>query len=245
MRRLLLTLLTLISALLLFSDILEEPGFNHSLVGDAYAGEQLVFVSDTLYVTNLGGTDDFTILMPAPDLPAGWIMQWCFEYEGLPSLCVIPGIPWTFSFGRDTTIKIDFTIVYDSGPEMVNFELNWSADSIDDVVMEFSFRTEDYVNSNSSELISGAILRGNYPNPFNPETRIDYNLAEAGDIEISVYDVQGRLINTLFKGYESAGEHTVNWPGIDEAGSTVSSGIYFYKLESRIGTSTRKMILLK
>ena len=244
MRKILLMMLTLVSTLLIFGDIIEEPGFEHALVGPAYVGEQVVFVSDYLHVTNLGEDAEVTVIMNIPNMPEGWIMGWCFEYEGV-SLCVSPRIPWTFTFAMNTTIDIDFTVVYNNSPNTVEFDLVFSAEAMEDFGMDFTYRTEDFVDNDNNEIVSGLQLRGNYPNPFNPETSIQYFLGEAGAVNLSIYDVKGRLINTLSNGNEAAGEHAVIWYGKNNAGDLVNSGVYFYKVESDIGTSTRKMILLK
>ena len=83
-------------------------------------------------------------------------------------------------------------------------------------------------------------LAQNYPNPFNAETNIGYVLAEAGNVNLSVYDITGRLVETLVDGNQEAGEHIVTWNG-----STVSSGVYFYKVTTSDYTATKMMNLLK
>jgi hypothetical protein len=83
-------------------------------------------------------------------------------------------------------------------------------------------------------------LSQNYPNPFNAETNIGYVLAEAGNVNLSVYDISGRLVETLVDGHQEAGEHIVTWNG-----SNVSSGIYFYKVATSDYTATKMMNLLK
>ncbi len=83
-------------------------------------------------------------------------------------------------------------------------------------------------------------LAQNYPNPFNATTEVGYNLAEAGEVSLNVYDVTGRLVETLVEGYQEVGEHEVTWDASD-----VSSGIYFYKLTSGANVITKRMTLLK
>ena len=128
---------------------------------------------------------------------------------------------------------------------MFEFDLVWSAAGIDDVVMDFSFRTEDFVGNDIDEISSSIILQGNYPNPFNPETCIEYILTEAGEVNLSIYDIKGRLINTLVNGYEAAGEHSIVWVGDDFRGSSAVSGVYFYKINNGKFTTSKKMILMK
>ncbi len=85
----------------------------------------------------------------------------------------------------------------------------------------------------------------NYPNPFNPETTINYQLKENGSVELNVYNIKGQLVKTLVKKYQKTGEHNVVWNGTDNSGNRLASGIYFYKIKQGKFTSTRKMILMK
>ncbi|MBD3232470.1 MAG: T9SS type A sorting domain-containing protein, partial [candidate division Zixibacteria bacterium] len=83
-------------------------------------------------------------------------------------------------------------------------------------------------------------LRGNYPNPFNASTNINFSLPEAGNVSLEVYNLMGQKIATLVNGYKEAGQHTVNWDA-----SSYSSGVYFYKLDAGEKLLTRRMTLLK
>jgi hypothetical protein len=88
-------------------------------------------------------------------------------------------------------------------------------------------------------------LHQNHPNPFNPLTRIEYTLDEAGHALLGVYDISGRLVRTLVDGHKSAGKHREEWDGRDNQGKSVASGVYFCRLTSSNRMLTRKMILLK
>jgi hypothetical protein len=92
---------------------------------------------------------------------------------------------------------------------------------------------EGYVPQNFS-------LEQNYPNPFNPSTKIIFNLNQAGMTKLSVYNLLGQEITTLVNEELVAGRHTVNFDA-----SALSSGVYFYKIESGKNTATMKMMLLK
>tara|TARA_E500000178_G_C16678501_1_gene598296 strand:- start:51 stop:617 length:567 start_codon:yes stop_codon:yes gene_type:complete len=89
------------------------------------------------------------------------------------------------------------------------------------------------------------VLNQNYPNPFNPSTQIEYSLPESGQVTLSIYDVSGRLVQTLVDGVVGSGYHTVTWNGKDSAGHTVSAGLYIYSLKSDQVTVTRKMVMMK
>ena len=88
-------------------------------------------------------------------------------------------------------------------------------------------------------------LKGNYPNPFNPTTTINYDLAKSGDVNIEVYNVKGQLVKTLVNGYQEAAAHTVVWNGKDNSERSVASGVYFYKMQTSDYKSINKMILMK
>ena len=94
-------------------------------------------------------------------------------------------------------------------------------------------------------------LLPNYPNPFNPETWIPYQLAEAADVTLTIYAADGRLIRTLSFGHQSAGiyqskSRAAYWDGKNEFGEPVASGVYFYTLKvSGESTAIRKMLIRK
>jgi len=92
---------------------------------------------------------------------------------------------------------------------------------------------------------SAAVLRQNIPNPFNPTTRIDFDIPSSGDVELSVYDVSGRFIATLVDGRLEAGLHRVTWDGKRKDGRAVASGVYFYVLKTPTEKISRRMVLLR
>ncbi len=88
-------------------------------------------------------------------------------------------------------------------------------------------------------------LHQNYPNPFNPGTSIVYELSAAGDVKLVIYNILGQEVRTLFSGHKSMGSHEALWNGKDHAGKSMTSGVYYYTLESSGFKETRKMLLLK
>jgi len=89
------------------------------------------------------------------------------------------------------------------------------------------------------------VLEQNAPNPFNPSTTVGFSLAAAANVELSVYDITGRLVATLASGEFPAGSHAAVWDGRDIAGRETASGIYFYSLTMGETQERRKMVLLK
>jgi flagellar hook assembly protein FlgD len=88
-------------------------------------------------------------------------------------------------------------------------------------------------------------LLQNFPNPFNPETTIQYNLSESADVTLQIYNVVGQVVRTLVAERQAAGRYRVQWSGSDDRGVPVSSGIYFYKVSAGKFQDVRKLMLLK
>ena len=88
-------------------------------------------------------------------------------------------------------------------------------------------------------------LGQNYPNPFNPSTEIAFSLPASGHVQLSVYNVLGQQVNTLVDRDMSAGNHTITWDGRGDDGSSVASGVYFYRLKTAAFSETKKMMMLK
>ena len=85
----------------------------------------------------------------------------------------------------------------------------------------------------------------NRPNPFNPSTTITYSLPERTEVKVSVFDVSGREVRQLLNEVQEAGERSVQWNGVDDAGQALSSGVYYYRVEASGLSATRKMVLIK
>ena len=105
------------------------------------------------------------------------------------------------------------------------------------------------VNSNEVLIPANTELIGIYPNPFNPETTISYNLNEDSRVSLFIYNIKGQKVRSLVNGQIQAGYHTVTWNGKNENGENVSSGIYFSIFDAvnkeKDYTSVKKVILLK
>ena len=89
-------------------------------------------------------------------------------------------------------------------------------------------------------------LADNFPNPFNPTTTIQYALPQAADVELTVYNVVGQPVRTLVAEHQSAGRYVVEWDATDDSGHSLSSGMYFYRLEAGGEfLEVKKMLLLR
>ena len=100
-------------------------------------------------------------------------------------------------------------------------------------------------SSNNFTIPTKYSLGNNYPNPFNPITRISYGLPKDSNVSITVYDINGRVVNLLIDSDQPAGQGSIIWNGKNDAGMSVAAGLYFYKMQAGTFHQTNKMILLK
>jgi arabinogalactan endo-1,4-beta-galactosidase len=85
----------------------------------------------------------------------------------------------------------------------------------------------------------------NYPNPFNPITTLEYDLPEDAVVNITIYDMMGRVVNTLVNGSQTAGYKSIQWDATNNLGDPVSAGLYIYTIQVGEFRQTKKMVLLK
>jgi len=119
-------------------------------------------------------------------------------------------------------------------------ELTFTARGLDNSEMEISFEQSSGVQT--PNVFS---LAANYPNPFNPMTKISFSLPEAQDVVLTVYGLDGRKVATLINETRDAGSHDVVWTGRDDRGQMVASGTYFYRINAGPYSQVRKMTLMK
>ena len=128
---------------------------------------------------------------------------------------------------------------------------DWVADSVDytaaffnsmDDCIEACFLASNNVNN---QLPHAFNVYSNYPNPFNPVTTLRYDLPEDALVNITIYDIMGRIVRTLINSQQNAGFKSIQWNATNDAGSPLSAGLYLYKIQADYLVQTRKMVLLK
>ena len=133
---------------------------------------------------------------------------------------------------------------YDGTPKAaVAWAEHWTIYDID-VKFDAEWREETSADDPDFAL-NTTILKGNYPNPFNPDTNIEFYLAEATFVTIEVYNIKGQRVRTLVNDNYHSGDHRIVWNGTNDRGQTVGSGIYFYNMTTGNYTETKKMVLMK
>jgi subtilisin family serine protease len=154
------------------------------------------------------------------------------EDDGEWSVVVAAG-PWDIPAGG--RVKVAFAIVH--GTDLADLQQN--ADTA------HAIYAATPVGSGAAPVSYRLDLSQNFPNPFNPTTSIEFELAEDDEVYLAVYDLAGRRVRTLTHRRYDAGRHQVMWDGRDGSGNTVASGTYVYRMDSGGQTLTRKMTLLK
>ena len=169
--------------------------------------------------------------------------------------------------------KLFHSMVADGQVEVVNGVMNGTAISGGGDIVRFVFRVLREFEDNArfeiadglvfdpSQLQNPAVVAGvlelqstprefalhqNFPNPFNPDTTIKYDLAESADVTLQIYNVLGQVVRTLVGSEaQNAGRYQIRWNGMDDRGVSVSSGIYFYRISAGEFQNVRKLMLLK
>lgn len=130
-----------------------------------------------------------------------------------------------------------------AGWDFVNI---WSEDVNHDNNNGYPFLQETTVNIAEDLMpVYEKIEITNYPNPFNPETTIQFSLPYPGRVKLVVYNIKGQQVKMILNEYKDAGEYLVGWNGTDDNGGIVPSGVYFYNISIDKEVFSGKMLLLK
>ena len=110
-------------------------------------------------------------------------------------------------------------------------------------ILKKSFPTG--VQQHGAHPVAGKMLYTNYPNPFNAQTAIEYNVPESRHVRVDIFNISGQKIQTLVNQRQPAGRHKVIWNGTTNTGESASSGVYLIKLNSGSTTRQKKVTLIK
>jgi hypothetical protein len=152
-----------------------------------------------------------------------------------------------FSDGQGALAKVSFSRINPleiSYASLTNVMItNSQADSLGVAInnLDLNNKTILAVNNNESKSF---LLGQNFPNPFNPSTRISYSLNKAAQVRLSVYDISGREVNRLVDQYQNVGQYNVEWNSNSHE-QKLASGMYFARLSVDNESVTRKMVLTK
>ena len=198
------------------ADIASVPAFSNALAKEVVSGNIVGFVR-----TGLGqGIADATILVEG-----GYSTT--TNHSGAFSLSVPVGI-------------YSVTATHASFDSITQANIVVKPNQNTTVIFITTLATEDELQP-----VAVTALRGNYPNPFNRETTISYDIKDAANVRLAVYNVKGQLVRSLVNADQASGRYRVIFNGRDDKGNPLSSGIYLYRFSAGKYSSTRKMMLME
>ena len=139
--------------------------------------------------------------------------------------------------GLDTDSNGNYFLSTDDGA-------NWTAQTIGNLMVR-AIVTDGPVDNYNEEIAPVVSNITNYPNPFNPETTINFNMSKTGNANVTVYNLKGQLVKTILNGNVEAGNKEIVWNGTDTQNNSVASGVYFYRIKTSNQTINKKMVLQK
>ena len=190
----------------------------------------------------------------------------CYEFGSQSAMGGIEGfisLNYTNNFLPFTEIDVNGTLAF---PDTMgyyelkllpgNYELNAYLEGYEEVTIpnieviageytSLDFEMISLVSIEEYEVQTNDFLLSNYPNPFNPETTISFNIPESGKVVLEIYNIKGQKVVTLINEYLEQGSHSKVWSGFDSNNIAVSSGIYFYKVKTGNQETVRRMLLVK
>ena len=118
-------------------------------------------------------------------------------------------------------------------------------EEIHKMVQEFKMNESNLMIDQKAETSGENLSIRSYPNPFNPETNIEYHLKSDAQVTIYIYDIQGKQVRSLGDNYQQAGTYTIRWDGLNESGTLVPSGVYFIRVSAGNETLNHRIVMMK
>jgi Secretion system C-terminal sorting domain len=213
---------------------------DHTTLSDVL-GSEIIFEFD---VTNNSSSETtFCFLRETKVLPDGWSSSLCFSYCFSPfqDSIVTNELYGSSPFAAGESRKISFHVFPATTEGEANFDIIIANLDIPSESQMFNLTaTTNLVSVKGDENFQSFKLYQNFPNPFNPSTKISFELKESGNAKIAVFDILGNEVDLLTDKYYTKGYYE-----LDFSANNLSSGIYFYKLESNNLVQVKKMIVGK
>jgi len=148
---------------------------------------------------------------------------------------------WSQSYGDELSVA-NSIITSEEDEYIIAGSTNYSSSPTqsDAFLLKLGYETSTYNIINKSHF--SAV---NYPNPFNPSTTIEFSIQNNSIVELSIFNVKGQMVKTLINESLNIGDYLVTWDGVDNSGSFVGSGVYFYQIKTSSNILTKRMLLLK
>ncbi len=191
----------------------------HEWIGQSYGRDLRVLSDDGIVVAGTDRNEDWVLVK----YDADGIEEWNLSVD-------VPGVTST-NYPRMMAVDASENIAVTGGAAITTalFNPSGTPTAIGDPVLA----------------PTAAFLRAAYPNPFNPSTALSFRLERPMAVTLAIYDPAGRHVKTILREHMIEGEHVVSWDGADENGRTMSSGVYFARLDAGGKSMSRKLIMLK
>ena len=198
---------------------------------------------DETYGMGDGGTGDLYI---DPSIIEN---NYAIEFIGRPSWLDVSPLGGSVFGGTNTDLSVAFDATgLPGGDYAAEITILSNDPATPAVVVPVTLSVDGSANAsgvNPSEIPTQFALLANRPNPFNPTTTIAYDLPVSVDVRLIVYDVNGREVRELVNTRQPAGRQSIVWDGRNAQGTTVASGVYFYRLKAGSFVQTKKMVMIK
>ena len=237
----------------------------------ARAGQQLEYptndgnlsYSQANYGTGFGGPSGETYLSPVGELfppnpfglynMTGNVSEWCLDWydENFYQTCVDSNYylnPSNENISEGVEVKVlrGGSHTYPGSFAMSSHRFDTPPFvTTDHMGFRVALRMQQLNSKKEIKLPKIINLNQNHPNPFNPVTSLGYDLPQDGIVNITIYDMMGRIVKTLVNGSQTAGYKSVQWNATNDRNEPVSAGIYLYTIQAGEFRQTRKMVLLK
>ncbi len=243
----------------LFKQVIQNyPNSNYSvlssknlfkLVPDKAELKEFLFEEPNLYVGNVVHKD-IDYLINHCDIELGNLQEasiWCenkisnpeSEFDSLLAVIDLEYINLCLENESDSTKTNNLQLIHKRREKYVSFIDN----KIDQLI---NISNISMINENQNDIAPITTrLYNNYPNPFNPETTISFDLPQRGRVELVVYNLRGQKVKSLINEEMDMGVHKIIWNGTNNQGKEVASGVYYYRLSCGNYTKTNKMVLMK
>ena len=228
-----------------------ENGISWSSTGSGWFGAGIMSMQPINLFNFSEGHLNFSIKIPANvSFQIGIIDSWGNQsYVDFPSNQTTYGLVRNGNWGQASIpveeIRGDYIDLRMLSYQFVILEVNGASCEfgLDDIY--WSSGGEVLKISNSNSILDRFLLNDNYPNPFNPLTTINYNIPGDGFVNITIYDMMGRVVKTLVNISQTAGLKSVRWNATNDRNEPVSTGLYLYTIQAGNFRQTKKMVFLK
>ncbi len=214
---------------------------------DSTLGAEMIFEFEAINISQV--QQKVFVVRTINNLPVNWTSSLCFGINcfapGLDSVVTEPPFGDPLEPGDTLYASLHITALQNDGTANVQIQVGTLQDPTDRVTLDFTATTSPVSVEDENEVVKDYYLSQNFPNPFNPSSRIEFNLASDSKVTLKVFNLLGEEVTTLVNGNLVSGKHFVDFNGLN-----LNSGVYLYRInasgsDGRNYSDTKKMTLIK